>query len=46
VKCCEVDEARKPVAGTEFFIRADLVSSPSAFQVRSPTDSSAISATG
>ena len=24
VKCCEVDEARKPVAGTEFFIRADL----------------------
>jgi len=24
VKCCEVDEKRKPVAGTEFFIRADL----------------------
>ncbi|WP_223476063.1 glutamate synthase subunit beta [Oricola indica] len=24
VKCCEVDESRKPVAGTEFFIRADL----------------------
>jgi glutamate synthase (NADPH/NADH) small chain len=24
VKCCEVDEARKPVAGSEFFIRADL----------------------
>jgi glutamate synthase (NADPH/NADH) small chain len=25
VKCCEVDEKRKPVEGTEFFIRADLV---------------------
>jgi glutamate synthase (NADPH/NADH) small chain len=24
VKCCEVDEARKPVAGSEFVIRADL----------------------
>lgn len=24
VKCCEVDEKRRPVAGTEFFIRADL----------------------
>jgi len=24
VKCCEVDEKREPVAGTEFFIRADL----------------------
>jgi glutamate synthase (NADPH/NADH) small chain len=24
VKCCEVDEARKPIAGTEFFIKADL----------------------
>ncbi|TAM94648.1 MAG: glutamate synthase subunit beta [Rhizobiaceae bacterium] len=24
VKCCEVDEKRKPVAGTEFFIHADL----------------------
>ena len=24
VKCCEVDEARKPVAGTEFVIPADL----------------------
>jgi glutamate synthase (NADPH/NADH) small chain len=24
VKCCEVDEKRKPVAGTEFLIRADL----------------------
>ncbi len=24
VKCCEVDEARKPIAGTEFFVRADL----------------------
>ncbi|MCB1453757.1 MAG: FAD-dependent oxidoreductase, partial [Rhizobiaceae bacterium] len=24
VKCCEVDEQRKPVEGTEFFIRADL----------------------
>ncbi|MFC5585222.1 glutamate synthase subunit beta [Nitratireductor kimnyeongensis] len=24
VKCCEVDEKRKPVAGTEFVIRADL----------------------
>ncbi|MGN6585608.1 MAG: glutamate synthase subunit beta [Rhizobiaceae bacterium] len=24
VKCCEVDEKRKPVPGTEFFIRADL----------------------
>lgn len=24
VKCCEVDERRKPVAGTEFVIRADL----------------------
>jgi glutamate synthase (NADPH/NADH) small chain len=24
VKCCEVDEKRKPVEGTEFFIRADL----------------------
>lgn len=24
VKCCEVDERRKPVAGTEFIIRADL----------------------
>jgi glutamate synthase (NADPH/NADH) small chain len=24
VKCCEVDDRRKPVAGTEFFIRADL----------------------
>ena len=25
VKCCEVDEKRKPVAGTEFVIKADLV---------------------
>ena len=24
VKCCEVDEARKPIAGTEFIIPADL----------------------
>ena len=24
VKCCEVDDKRKPVAGTDFFIRADL----------------------
>lgn len=24
VKCCHVDEYRKPIAGTEFFIRADL----------------------
>jgi glutamate synthase (NADPH/NADH) small chain len=24
VKCCHVDEKRRPVAGTEFFIRADL----------------------
>ena len=24
VKCCEVDDSRKPVAGTEFYIRADL----------------------
>ncbi|MBI0169240.1 MULTISPECIES: glutamate synthase subunit beta [Bartonella] len=24
VKCCHVDEQRKPIAGTEFFIRADL----------------------
>ncbi|GAB4358218.1 MAG: glutamate synthase subunit beta [Oricola sp.] len=24
VKCCEVDEKRKPIAGTEFYIRADL----------------------
>jgi glutamate synthase (NADPH) small chain len=24
VKCCEVDDKRKPVAGTEFIIRADL----------------------
>lgn len=24
VKCCEVDERRKPIAGTEFIIRADL----------------------
>ncbi|TGR60205.1 glutamate synthase, partial [bacterium M00.F.Ca.ET.194.01.1.1] len=24
VKCCEVDEKRKPIAGTEFVIRADL----------------------
>ncbi len=24
VKCCEVDERRKPIAGTEFVIRADL----------------------
>ena len=24
VKCCEVDEARKPIAGKEFFIKADL----------------------
>jgi glutamate synthase (NADPH/NADH) small chain len=24
VRCCEVDEKRKPVAGTEFVIRADL----------------------
>ena len=24
VKCCEVDEKRKPLAGTEFVIRADL----------------------
>jgi len=24
VKCCEVDDKRQPVAGTEFFIRADL----------------------
>ncbi|MBW3096335.1 glutamate synthase subunit beta [Pseudohoeflea coraliihabitans] len=25
VKCCKVDEKRKPIAGTEFIIRADLV---------------------
>jgi glutamate synthase (NADPH) small chain len=25
VKCCEVDERRQPIAGTEFIIRADLV---------------------
>ena len=25
VKCCQVDERRKPVAGTEFVIKADLV---------------------
>lgn len=25
VKCCQVDEKRKPVAGTEFVIKADLV---------------------
>lgn len=25
VKCCHVDEKRKPIAGTEFLIRADLV---------------------
>lgn len=24
VKCCEVDEGRKPIAGKEFFIKADL----------------------
>lgn len=24
VKCCEVDERRKPIAGTEFYIKADL----------------------
>jgi glutamate synthase (NADPH/NADH) small chain len=24
VKCCEVDERRKPIAGTEFIIKADL----------------------
>src|SRR5690606_12194839 len=24
VKCCEVDDGRKPIAGTEFVIRADL----------------------
>lgn len=24
VKCCQVDEQRKPIAGSEFFIRADL----------------------
>ena len=24
VKCCEVDDSRKPIAGTEFVIRADL----------------------
>ena len=24
VKCCKVDEKRKPIAGTEFFIKADL----------------------
>ncbi|WP_312796879.1 glutamate synthase subunit beta [Tianweitania sp.] len=24
VKCCEVDDRRKPIAGTEFLIRADL----------------------
>ncbi len=24
VKCCEVDDNRRPVAGTDFFIRADL----------------------
>tara|TARA_R110002020_G_scaffold316361_6_gene531501 strand:+ start:29513 stop:30967 length:1455 start_codon:yes stop_codon:yes gene_type:complete len=25
VKCCQVDEKRKPIAGTEFVIKADLV---------------------
>jgi glutamate synthase (NADPH/NADH) small chain len=25
VKCCEVDEKRQPIAGTEFVIKADLV---------------------
>jgi glutamate synthase (NADPH/NADH) small chain len=25
VKCCEVDEKRKPIAGSEFLIKADLV---------------------
>jgi glutamate synthase (NADPH/NADH) small chain len=34
VKCCEVDEKRKPIAGTEFVIRADLASSPSASPAR------------
>ena len=24
VRCCEVDERRKPIAGTEFIIKADL----------------------
>ncbi len=24
VKCCQVDEKRRPIAGTEFFIKADL----------------------
>ena len=24
VKCCQVDEKRKPIAGTEFIIKADL----------------------
>jgi glutamate synthase (NADPH/NADH) small chain len=25
VKCCQVDEKRQPIAGTEFLIKADLV---------------------
>ena len=25
VKCCQVDDRRKPIAGTEFIIKADLV---------------------
>ena len=36
MKCCEVDEKRKPIAGTEFVIRPISPSSPSASPARSP----------
>ncbi|PWV97205.1 glutamate synthase (NADH) small subunit [Hoeflea marina] len=40
VKCCQVDEHRKPIAGSEFIIKADLVFVAIGF--RGPDDSSVI----
>lgn len=40
VKCCEVDEHRKPVAGSEFVIKADLVFVAIGF--RGPDDTSVL----
>src|SRR5690606_24114340 len=37
VKCCQVDESRKPIAGTEFTIKADLAFIAIGFAGPTPT---------
>jgi len=37
VKCCQVDESRKPIAGTEFIIKADLAFIAIGFAGPTPT---------